>query len=176
MKALRLPDKLRSELKNPLGKLYRGSGSECIMNMSNVLRSATKVVAVGDITTFCLIESSFIPDLCIVDNKTKRKPAPDHVTRGIEETQYKTIEVVNPPATITQELIDIIKDTLAGDSCVRVLVDGEEDLAALPAIMYGPPGSVVIYGQPNEGSVLVEVTPEKKEHVKTIMDKMIVED
>jgi hypothetical protein len=144
--------------------------------MCKALKSASKIVAVGDITTFCLLESSIVPDLCIVDNKTKRRPAPDHVRRGIEETKYKTIEVENPPATISFELIDIIREALAGDTRIRILVEGEDDLAALPAILHGPPGSVVVYGQPNEGSVLVVVTPEKKEEVKRIMDRMIVEE
>ena len=82
----------------------------------------------------------------------------------------------NPAATLTQELVDVIKDLLAGDRRVKIVVDGEEDLATLPAILYAPLGSTVVYGQPNEGSVAVVVTPERKEYAKSIMDKMIVED
>ena len=40
---------------------------------------------------------------------------------------------------------------------MKIVVEGEEDLATLPAILYAPPGSVVVYGQPDEGSVLVKV-------------------
>ena len=59
---------------------------------------------------------------------------------------------------------------------MKIIVDGEEDLATLPAILYAPLGSAVVYGQPNEGSVLVDVTPEKKLHIEEFMKKMIVEE
>jgi uncharacterized protein (UPF0218 family) len=32
----------------------------------------------------------------------------------------------------------------------------------------------VVYGQPNEGSVLVKVTPEKKDQIKNLMNRMEV--
>jgi len=178
LKVIRLPDELRSELKVPLGDLYRGKGLECIVPMHDALRSAPKVVAVGDVTTFCLLSSSpKRPDLCILDNKTKRGPAPDHVLEGIGESDdYETVEVENPAAVLSQELIEIIKEVLASERRVKIVVKGEEDLATLPTILYAPLGSVVVYGQPNEGSVMVKVTSERKEHVKNIMDRMIVED
>ncbi len=56
------------------------------------------------------------------------------------------------------------------------MVDGEEDLATLPAILYAPLGSAVVYGQPNEGSVLVMVTPEKKKQIENLMKQMIMEE
>lgn len=178
MKILRLPEELRSELKPPLGKLFRGRGQECIGPMQDLLRPAPKVIAVGDVTTFCLLSSSGRkPDICIVDHKTKRMPVPDHVQQGIgDRDEYDTIEVNNPAATLTQELVDVIMERLAGNGRVKIVVDGEEDLATLPAIVYAPLGSTVVYGQPNEGSVAVVVTPERKEYAKSIMDKMIVED
>jgi uncharacterized protein (UPF0218 family) len=84
--------------------------------------------------------------------------------------------VKNPAATLTKELMDLIGDSLKGKVRVKIIVDGEEDLATLPAILYAPLGSVVVYGQPNEGSVLVKVTPEKKRHVEEFMNRMIVEE
>ncbi len=178
MKILRLPEELRSELKPPLGKLFKGRGQECIIPMQDLLASAPKVVAVGDVTTFCLLSSSGRkPDICIVDHKTKRMPVPDHVQQGIGDLDsYERIEVNNPPATLTSELVEVIRDLLAGDRRAKIVVDGEEDLATLPAILYAPLGSTVVYGQPNEGSVAVVVTPERKDYAKSIMDKMIVED
>ena len=104
-------------------------------------------------------------------------PVPDHVQQGIGDLDsYEIVEVANPAATLSQELIDVIRGRLASDGRVKIVVDGEEDLATLPAIVYAPLGSAVVYGQPNEGSVAVVVTPERKEYAKSIMDKMIVED
>lgn len=161
-----------------MGRLFKGRGQECIAPMQGLLAPAPRVIAVGDVTTFCLLSySGRKPDICIVDHKTKRKPVPDHVQQGIGELdEYERIEVANPPATLTQELVDVIRNLLAGDRRVKIVVDGEEDLATLPAILYAPLGSTVVYGQPNEGSVAVVVTPERKAYAKSIMDKMIVED
>ena len=176
MKLLVLPEELRSELKAPLGRLCKGNGLECIKAMDIELKAAKKIVAVGDMTAFYLLEASMIPDLAIVDNKTKRMPAPDHVLRSLEHNSYKTIEVKNPAATLNLELIELIKDSLAEKERIKIVVDGEEDLATLPAILYAPIGSAVVYGQPNEGSVLVEVTPEKKERIKDLMERMVLEE
>jgi uncharacterized protein (UPF0218 family) len=176
LKLLVLPEELRSELKSPLGMLCQGRGVECINGMDSELKAAKKIAAVGDMTAFYLLEASIVPDLAIVDNKTKRMPAPDHVKRSLERNSFKTIEVKNPPATLNQELIDHIKASLAGNERVKIIVDGEEDLATLPAILYAPLGSVVVYGQPNEGSVLVKVTPEKKKHITDLMTRMILEE
>jgi uncharacterized protein (UPF0218 family) len=171
-----LPESLRSELKEPLGTLCKGGGLECILAMDSDLRAAKKIIAVGDMTAFYLLEASIVPDLAIVDNKTKRMPAPDHVRRSLEHDSYRTIEVKNPPATLTQDLIDVIRESLNGDERIKIVVDGEEDLATLPAILYAPLGSAVVYGQPNEGSVLVIVTPEKKKHIENLMKQMIMEE
>lgn len=176
MRLLLLPDELRSLLKDPLGRLYRGNGQECVDAMKKELLAAKKVAAIGDMTVYYLLKASILPDLAVVDKKTKRMPVPDHVLESLDHDNYKTIEVKNPAATLTRELINQIKDALGGNEHIKIVVDGEEDLATLPAILYAPLGSVVIYGQPNEGSVLVDVTPERKSNIEDFMKRMIAEE
>jgi hypothetical protein len=96
--------------------------------------------------------------------------------QNLDHDSYKTIEVKNPAGTLTKELIDQIRASLNSDGRVKIIVDGEEDLATLPAILYAPLGSVVVYGQPNEGSVLVDVTPEMKTRIDEFMKQMTVEE
>jgi uncharacterized protein (UPF0218 family) len=176
LRLLLLPEDLRSELKNPLGKLCRGEGLECVRAMERELRSARKIAAVGDMTAYYLLKASIVPDLAIVDNKTKRMPVPDHVVESLDHDSYKTVEVKNPPATLTAELMDQIRVSLQEDRPVKIIVDGEEDLATLPVILYALPGTVVVYGQPSEGSVLVKVTSQKKKQIQDLMKRMIVEE
>lgn len=57
-----------------------------------------------------------------------------------------------------------------GDSAV--LVDGEEDLLTLVAVIAAPQGSLVVYGQPGEGIVLVRVTEGKKGEIEALIDGM----
>ncbi len=72
MKLLLLPEEMRSVLKDPLGKLCPGNGLECIQAMAPDLQTAKRLIAVGDMTAFYLLKGSIVPDLAIVDNKTKR--------------------------------------------------------------------------------------------------------
>ena len=159
-----------------MGDLCKGNGLECVQAMDLDLKAAVKLIAVGDMTAFYLLKASIVPDVVIVDNKTKRMPIPDHVVKSLDHDSYKTVEVKNPPATLTKELMDMIRESLQEADRIKIVVDGEEDLATLPAILYAPLGSVVVYGQPNEGSVMVKVTSEKKKHIEELMKQMIVED
>ena len=159
-----------------MGDLCKGNGLECVQAMDLDLKAAVKLIAVGDMTAFYLLKASIVPDVVIVDNKTKRMQIPDHVVKSLDHDSYKTVEVKNPPATLTKELMDMIRESLQEADRIKIVVDGEEDLATLPAILYAPLGSVVVYGQPNEGSVMVKVTSEKKKHIEELMKQMIVED
>jgi len=55
---------------------------------------------------------------------------------------------------------------------VRITVMGEEDLFVLPVCIYAPDNSIVLYGQPNEGLVLVEISTEIRNKVQTLLDLM----
>ena len=55
------------------------------------------------------------------------------------------------------------------EESVRITVDGEEDLLVIPACIYAPDKSVVLYGQPNEGMVIVPVTSEIRNKTKSIL-------
>jgi GTP-dependent dephospho-CoA kinase len=61
---------------------------------------------------------------------------------------------------------------LEGTSPIRVKVQGEEDLLALPLFAMAPKGSAVLYGQPLEGIVLVNITEEKQNQAKDLMNKI----
>ena len=55
---------------------------------------------------------------------------------------------------------------------IRLLVDGEEDLLVLPVCLFAPANSVVMYGQPNEGLVIAEITDEVRDKVQKIVNQM----
>lgn len=176
MRVLVLPEEMREELKAPLGILYRCHGVECVERMAEHLRGAKRLIAVGDITTFYILKASFTPDLMIVDHKTKRSPVEDSIKRRHLEGSYRVLRVENPPGTLTDDLLGAVRESLKGCTPTEIIVDGEEDLAALPAILYAPLGSAVVYGQPSVGSVLVMVTPEKKSEIKGVLERMIVKE
>lgn len=173
METIHLPEELRPLLRKTFGVLYTGTGDDTIQKLSKDLGSPTKLISVGDVTTFHLLNSNIIPDILVVDDRTKRGPASAHVVVGTKHTGFSEIFVDNPPGVITEDLINVVHDAIISKDHVRIFVRGEEDLAALPAILLAPEGSVVLYGQPDEGVVLVKITKSKKEEILDLLDKMI---
>jgi uncharacterized protein (UPF0218 family) len=53
-----------------------------------------------------------------------------------------------------------------------VMVDGEEDLLTLVAVLSAPEHALVVYGQPHRGIVVVKVTEETRERMRRIVDAM----
>jgi hypothetical protein len=163
-----LPDDLREILREPLGRLVDETG------LLQFLQGEPQVVSVGDRVTYTLLKHGFTPVLCIVDFIIERKFCPDDMKRFIRRFPGRRIMVKNAPGTISDDLWDAIEvayhhiDT--GPICIEV--DGEEDLAALPAIFLAPRDVTVIYGLPNRGVVVVPATIPNKHKVKEILDKM----
>jgi hypothetical protein len=78
----------------------------------------------------------------------------------------------NPAGIISDKAIEVLQKALEATSPIRVKVQGEEDLLALPLFAMAPKGSVVLYGQPLEGIVLVNITEEKQNQAKEVMNKI----
>ncbi len=170
---IELPEELRPLMKKPLGTLYRGKGEDTVEKFVGELSSPTKLISVGDVTTFHLLEAGILPDICIVDNRTKREPVAKHVSTRNMDAVYEEVSVNNPAGLITDELIRTLSEAFASDKPLRIFVKGEEDLATLPVILMAPLNSVVLYGQPDEGVVFVKVTREKKAEIRALFEKLV---
>ena len=73
---------------------------------------------------------------------------------------------------ITKELWEVIKESLKVKGPVKIIIDGEEDLAVTPFIMEGDSDTVILYGLLNKGFVLVNVNKSVKEKVRKLLEKM----
>ncbi len=164
---MQLPDSLRDELKNPLGELIPDSDVS-LETLSDKIPLDSFVVTVGDKTSEKMIEFGIIPSVQIIDGQEKR------VKRDVPQFDGLTeMSCVNPAAQITPDAIDTIKNSFKESDPVRITVIGEEDLLVIPVCMYAPKNSVVLYGQPNEGLVLVFVTDEIRNKTKSLLESMI---
>lgn len=170
--AYSLTPELRQRLKMPLGVLIKGSFVEATKRFEELAEQEKPplVISVGDTVSRNLVKSRMPPRLTVVDNKCMRRA----VREPVQFKTEKMISVRNPQATITTEAIAGIQEALKSHSNVRVVVDGEEDLLTLVAVMFAPEGSFVVYGQPYEGIVVVRVSAEKKEEVAEILKRMMV--
>jgi uncharacterized protein (UPF0218 family) len=167
--AYSLTPELRKKLKKPIATLIRGSFAETMKRFKDIVEkeNPSVIISVGDTVSRNLVKNHVLPQLSIVDNRVMRKdvqPAP--------LTAEKIIHVKNPPGTITEEALAAIREALKSNCRVEIVVDGEEDLLTLIAVLYAPENSCVIYGQPYEGIVLVKVTSEKKAEVAEILKAM----
>lgn len=122
------------------------------------------VIAVGDVVARLLLEHGVKPFGVIADCATMRRNSgcprlEDHYTR-IEK-------VANPQGRITPEAYK------AAYSIARhggaLIVEGEEDLLALPAILGARQGCIVAYGYPGLASILVPVGSWVKRLVLSIL-------
>ncbi len=167
MISVRLPDSLRDQLKIPLGLLILENEVDK-KNIQKHISENSYVITVGDRTTEKMIDFGLIPSLQIIDGKEKR------VERNIPKSfgVSTTLTCENPAAEITTQSIETIKKAFTSQTPVRITVNGEEDLLVIPVCIYAPENSVVIYGQPDEGVVIVKVTPEIRNKTQTLLDSM----
>ncbi len=169
--AYSLTPELRIKLKKPLGTLIRGSFRETIRIFKDMIEKETfaVIISVGDTVSKNLTENHLLPKLSIIDNKVMRKDA-----QPFQLQTDKTINIKNPPGTITDEAIEAICEATKCNYRVKIVVEGEEDLLTLIAVLYAPENSFVVYGQPYEGIVAIKVTPEKKAEIAEILKTMKV--
>lgn len=172
MKRYCLPDALREELRKLHGDLFPGDGIETAKQIIGHLKNYTKLISVGDIVTYNLLSAGLVPDISFVDDRTKRSPASDMVMRGTRHAHFKTITVENPAGIITEELMSAVEKAMDANMPIQIFIKGEEDLAALPAIAMAPLSSVIIYGLPDKGAVLVRVTESKKKEIQSLLERM----
>jgi hypothetical protein len=179
---------MRDAFKEPMGPVYE--------DVEALLADAgSPIVAVGDVVTYHLLEAGHEPAVAVVDGLTKRDAVDERVRETLATAPGRRVAVANPAGTITRALAEALVDALdaagtdapprveavaegeEGDSDdrtrpVTIDVDGEEDLATLPAILATPAGGSVVYGQPDEGMVLVAVTPTATREARSLLGRM----
>lgn len=161
---LLLPKSLRDELRKPLGAIVKDV-NEILTQIENRMS-----ITVGDIVTQSLIVAGHKPDIRVIDLKTRR--------HTIQEDTYKDfdgVKTINKAGTINSKAVIVY------DTCVKaylltgvkqtMIIEGEEDLLALPAILLAPLESIVLYGQYDQGIVVNYVTEEKKKIILELLKK-----
>lgn len=157
-----LPTGLRHELKDPMGPIE----TEAAPLLAAV---DGPLVTVGDVVTYHVREAGRAPDVALVDGITEREAVDETIRETV--TTGETRAVSNPQGTITAALARELVAAIDDPDPVTLLVDGEEDLATLPAIVAAPDGTSVVYGQPDEGMVHVVVDDEVRERIRSLLTR-----
>ena len=157
----RLSNAIRKRLKKPFGKIVKGDKK---------LGAKPNIITVGDVATLTFNSLKIPRKLSIVDFLTNRKK----VYGSLHDLGFTfpnaSVIVRNPSGQISKSLISEISKMLKSKMLGRViLVKGEEDLAAVCAIMLAPIPSTVFYGQPKKGLVMVDVDLDAKNRLSRLL-------
>lgn len=163
-----ITEKDRKEFTRPYGLLFVNN-----KKLLNYLNSYKTIISVGDYVTQLLVKSDLIPDIAIIDMKTKRNQL---VELNINKFS-KIIKIKNEPGVIRYSTLLILKELIANSSSnknIAILVDGEEDVLVLPISLYAESDTAIIYGQPNAGSVIMEINKYNKWRAYDLFSKLRV--
>lgn len=151
----RFTNNIRQNLKKPFAKMTK---------IARKARFVRPLIAVGDVTAQNLLKNDIMPDISIVDFFVNRKRAFENLAQiGFGQPNPDHV-VINVPGQVSKELILAIQKALSSQNRGQIiLVDGEEDLAFIPALLLSPIPATILYGQPGKGAVEVAVTPSAKD-------------
>jgi len=160
---------MRIELKEPLGLLLEGEPHETVIRLREVLRRLrpAMLASVGDVSSRNILEAGLEPDIVVVDERVMRVRVEPLSLGGRVEIRAR-----NPPGTVDADAWRALDEAVRLKRGVAVIVEGEEDLLVLPLMVLMPLGSVIVYGQPRRGMVVVEVTEERKRWASVFMGRM----
>jgi len=161
-------EKVKSILRKPAGELVKGQPDEVAEKVKEIIEKEKPrmVIVVGDYTSKKLREKGIKAKLYVIDGKTERRRIPIFDLKDLKIEKVENEQgTLNPHAV--KKLHEILNDPEAEN--VAMLVEGEEDLLTLAAILSAPEKSIIVYGQPGEGNVIVRVNNASKKHVIEIL-------
>ena len=166
-----LPLEIRRLLKEPFGKLVHDEDITK-KKIKSYIRDCPVVATVGDATTVKLLSFGIIPDLSVVDGRERRKPIDSVKIACLMLDRDQNMRCSNKPGSVSRSAITTIKYALKKPFPVRIFVYGEEDMLALPLFVMAPDGSVVIYGQPLKGMVVVKTNKDIRDKAQALICKL----
>lgn len=162
---VKISDKAREFLSKPLGLLYTQENLEDLRNrLIEVKRSRKLISSVGDRVTKTLIDWGVTPDIAVIDCMERRRPV-----NLVSDKPFKTVVYIdNRRGMVNLSIIDIVKENL-DKTPLLIRIGGEDDLVGIPIILSLREGDIVIYGQPKQGIVHVEVTSKLKDRLRQLI-------
>ena len=161
---LTLPSWLRRRLREPF------LGSTVYPDLPYQLLALQDHVTVGDIVTNVAWRMGLRPRIAVYDCRSARR----EVACPKPPEDYRVYRVANPASTLTYRAMKLIDELVSRvlvfrDEFAAVVVDGEEDLIALYLAAKLPSHTLLVYGQPMLGVVVVDVDESVREAALTLL-------
>ncbi|RLG19295.1 hypothetical protein DRN67_03070 [Candidatus Micrarchaeota archaeon] len=163
----KLTDELREEVREPFGEVF-----DLSTVIERVKSKTGMLVSVGDECSIGFLKAGIRPEVMVYDFKIKRKEIDEESKRLLESIEGKKSTVPNEPSTIDPLMEAAVKRGLRGKTN-KIFVEGEEDMAALVALMHAADGTLIAYGQPDEGIVLIESNEKMRNKARAVYRKMM---
>lgn len=170
-------ERIRAGAINRAGKIYKSVLKE-ELHLTEVQRlffskpqgevitepsDAMYVCLVGDSTVETFLQNSWSFNVAVFDFKMMRK---EYRSPLIDKKKIDIV-AVNQAGNISLHLVKALELAIK-KKYSYLFVDGEEDLAAVAAMLLLPLGSVIYYGQPNLGIIRMDVTETRKDEFFTV--------
>ena len=151
-----------------MGELIEGTEIDLGKLLRNIIekRRPITLILVGDTVSRQASQAGIVADVMIIDNQEKRQKAVVYA-----HARKRVISAKNQAGRIEQGARLAVERAIRGEADL-VEIDGEEDLLAIIAVIAAPIGSLVVYGQPNEGIVLVNVSEQRKADAEKLLQQM----
>jgi GTP-dependent dephospho-CoA kinase len=156
---------MRAQLATGFGRLVP------LEDLPAEITGCTLLMAVGDMVSLTLLENGFRPHLVVYDLKTERRPFTS-LTAKLKDMEGVDSKVKNPAGQIRTELVREIARAFDRNVPTKVLVEGEEDLAALVCAAMAPIGSCLIFGIPGKGMALLKVDQDTADQARSLIYSM----
>ena len=161
-----LPEGMREEVRKPFGPVLSGSAF-----VDGCRKAKRPIISVGDQCSSDLIDAGILPDILIFDFKIRRVEIPIEMKKKLAPHAASAFVVLSGAGRISEEL-EIAVERVLGEGKGAVLVVGEDDLSSLLVMAKASRGTL-IYGQPDEGAVLVRLGgKEIREKAQSFLDRM----
>jgi len=165
-----LPEYLRSKLSRPFGELIKNLDKW----IDNKKLDREKIILVGDIVTSKFNKNGIKNRLSIIDFVVRREKKFNSIFDLGFDNKTRVIEVDNPSGHVSSKLTAVVNNffkTKKNETRFVIKVNGEEDLAVIPAVLASPLNYQVFYGQPDKGVVRIVITEKIKQEIRDIISK-----
>ncbi len=158
---MKIPDKIRERLKMPIGKVH--------IDFVEIKRLSKnhKIISVGDVCTLALLQLGIMPHLAVFDFRCKRDEISEKKKNILRQAFPEMESLRNHSGHISEEIMENAQRLL--DKGGGLLIEGEEDLTALAFIKEANEKYVLVYGQPNEGVVIVRIDEKTKKRLDELL-------
>jgi len=153
-----LPPGLKKELRKIWGFPIFGRKEEIAQKYENLIKKKKyqTIISIGDCCSLNLYS-----DVKIFDGRIRRKKI-----KNIPRFHFK---VKNPPGLIKKEVWPKIEKAIKEKK--NIFVEGEEDLLVMPAILLSKKNTAIVYGFPQKGICLIEISPSIKKEIRELFKK-----